>query len=166
MPEAEVIQTNRGAQPTAVQQERIDALKRSNWLFIYAPILFFVIVLLVLTGLLLWGAFSPNIVGTREFASGVADVIIILTTLPMILLCLTLPLGLFGFTIYRRQKQGTERPYGRLRPLFWRVDNILDTVQDKVETTAPKVAQPVTKLNALVAFIGTWLEAIVRYFRL
>ena len=166
MSEAEVIQIDTGIQPTAVQQARATALKRFNWYFIYTPLVVLLLILLVLTGLLLWGALSPQIVGTREFVSGVADIVIILTALPMTVACLVPPLALVGFTIYRRQKNQVEqRPYGRIQPLFWRLDNMIDTAREKGEPILPKLSQPVIRLNAILAYITTLIDHLVSIIR-
>lgn len=165
MPETEVINANRGAEPTVVQEARITSLKRFNWYFVYTPLLVLLLIILILTGLLLWGVLSPNIVGTREFASGVADIVIILAVLPMTLICLVPPVGLVGFMIYRRQKNQDEGKYGRLHRLLWRVDNLLDTLQPKIEAAVDKVSRPIIRLNAVLAYITTWLNHIVNLFR-
>lgn len=166
MPEVEVTKANTGIEPTAVHQERIASLKRHNWLFVYAPLIIFGIILLVLTGLMFWGALSPRIVGTREFVSGVADIIIILTILPLSLMCLIPPLALGGFVIYQRRKQGEKREeYGRLQRLFWRIEGIIDTVHHKIEANLSKVGQPIIRLNAIMAFVTTLLDHIVNFFR-
>jgi hypothetical protein len=165
MPETEVIKANTGVEPTAVQEARVASLQRFNWYFVYTPLIVLLLVILILTGLLMWGVLSPNIVGTREFASGVADIVIILAALPMTLIGLLPPLGLVGFMLYQRQKKGAGAKYGRLHRLFWRIDSILDIVQTKAEKTVDKAGQPVIRLNALMAYIITLFHHIVSLFR-
>ena len=165
MPEVEVTKTNMGIEPTAVHKERLASRQQFNWYFVYTPIIILSLILIILTGLLIWGAFSPHITGTREFVSGVADIIIILTILPMTLMCLAPPLATIGFIIYRRRKQEERKKYGRLQTLFWRIDNIIDIVQAKIEQILPKIGQPVIRLNAILAFITTLLDHIVGIFR-
>lgn len=166
MPEVEVTKTNTGIEPTAVQQTRATSSERFNWLVIYTPLIILGLILLILTGLLIWGSLSPHVVGTREFVSGVADIIIILAILPMTLMCLVPPLAIVGFTIYRRRNKKEEKEkYGRLQRLFWRIDNIIDIVQAKTESTLSKIGQPVIRLNAILAFISTFLDHIMSLFR-
>ena len=165
MPETEVTKVNTGLKPTAAQEARIASLKRFNWYFLYTPIIVLLLIIFILTGLLMWGVLSPNIVGTREFASGLADIIVILAVLPMTLFCLVPPLGMAGFMIYRRQKNKTEPKYGRLHRLLWRIDNIVDIVQAKAEPTLDKVGHPVIRLNAFFAYITSLLNHIVSLFR-
>lgn len=166
MPETEVVKTNAGVEPTAVQKARIASLQRFNWYFVYTPILVLFLIVLILTGLLTWGALSPNIVGTRPFISGVADIILILAIMPMTLLCLIPPLAMVGFMVYRRRKKKVDGvQYGRLHRLFWRIERLLDIVQAKTEAILPKVGQPIIRLNALLAYITTLLDHIMRLFR-
>jgi hypothetical protein len=165
MPETEVVKTNAGVEPTAVQKARITSLQRFNWYFVYTPILVLLLIVLTLTGLLTLGALSPKIIGTRPFISCVADIIIILTILPMSLLCLVLPLAMVGFMVYRRGKKKDGTQYGRLHRLFWRIERLLDIVQAKTEAILPKVGQPIIRLNALLAYITTLLDHIMRLFR-
>ncbi|MCB8942315.1 MAG: hypothetical protein H6658_00935 [Ardenticatenaceae bacterium] len=166
MPEVEVTKANTGIEPTAVQQARAASRQRFNWFFIYTPLIIFSLILLIITGLLIWGALSPNITGTRKFVSGVADIIIILTILPMTLLCLLPSVAVIGVIVYRRRSQeGEPEKYGRLQRLFWRIDNILDIVQAKITAVLPKVGQPVIRLNAILAFVTTMLNHLVSLFR-
>lgn len=165
MPELEVTKVNTGLKPNAAQEARIASLKHFNWYFLYTPIIVLLLLIFILTGLLMWGVLSPNIVGTRQFASGLADIIVILAVLPMTLFCLVPPLGMVGFIFYRRQKNKSGPKYGRLHRLFWRIDSILDIVHNKTETTLDKVSRPVIRLNALLAYITTLLNHIVSLFR-
>jgi len=165
MPKVAVTKTNTGIEPTADQETRAASLQRFNWYFVYPPLIVLGLILLTLTGLLIWGALSPHILGTREFVSGVADIVVILTVLPMTLMCLVPPLALVGFIIYRRQKKEERPKYGRLQTLFWRIGNIIDIVQTKIETILPKVGQPIIRLNAILAFITTMVNQIASIFR-
>jgi hypothetical protein len=162
MSKAKVTQTNSGYEPTAVQQQRLASRKRFNWLVLYTPLILAAIIIFTVIGLLLWGALSPHIVGTREFASGVADIIIIATTIPMVLLCLLPPLGMVGLVVYRRQKREEGVKYGRLQTLFWRIDKLLTTIHNKTDETLPKVAKPVMQMNGFFAFISTFIQQIKR----
>ena len=165
MPETEVAKANTGVKPTAVQEARVAALQRFNWYFVYTPVLVLLLAVFILTGLLMWGALSPNIRGTRAFISGVADIVVILVAIPMSLACLVPPLAGVGFMVYQRQKRKEGVEYGRLHRLFWRIEGIVDRVQARSEVILPKVGQPIIRLHANLAFITTWLNHIVSLFR-
>ena len=149
--------------PTAVQLERAEALTRFNRWTIYVPlgvlataVVGFLIYLLILA---VW----PPYEDTRLFLSGVADIILILFMLPVVLLFGLLLAGIFGGAFYWRQsKKETGEPslqnkYGRLRLLLWKLDKKLSTVYRKVDQLMPKIAQPVMRLNATLAYISSWL---------
>ena len=149
--------------PTAVQLERAEALTRFNRWAIYVPlgllttaVIGFLIYLLILA---IW----PPYEDTRLFLSGVADIILILFMLPVVLLFGLLLAGIFGGAFYWRQsKKETGEPslqnkYGRLRLLLWKLDQKLSTVYRKVDQVMPKIAQPVMRLNATLAYISSWL---------
>ena len=149
--------------PTAVQLERAEALTRFNRWTIYVPlgvlataVVGFLIYLLILA---VW----PPYEDTRLFLSGVADIILILFMLPVVLLFGLLLAGIFGGAFYWRQsKKETGEPslqnkYGRLRLLLWKLDQKLSTVYRKVDQVMPKIAQPVMRLNATLAYISSWL---------
>jgi hypothetical protein len=154
--------------PNNAQLERAAALRRFNWLYIYTPIIVAALICIVLIGLLFWGAFSPNITGTRNFASALADIVIILTTLPLLLLCAIGPVGALALFVYRRQKR-VDSPapgYGRLHILLWRLDTLVSKGQVMIETALPKVAQPVIQANARAVYwrtlIKNWREIFNR----
>jgi hypothetical protein len=122
----------------------------------------FSLVGLVLIGLLLWGVFSPNIVGTREFASGLADLVVILTILPLLLLCAIVPAAAIGLAIYRRQQP--EREHGRFQTLIWRLDTLVTKIQDTTSQTVPKAAAPLIKSHAWMAYVRAFLQNIKQQF--
>ncbi len=139
-----------GYEPTAAQLVRAASLRRFNWFYVYVPIGLFGLIALLLIGLLLWGALSPNIIGTREFASGLADIVIILTIIPLLLLCAIVPLAAIGLVIYRKQQP--EREHGRFQTLFWRLDTVVDKARDKTDTAAPKAADVVISGHTRAAY--------------
>ena len=148
--------------PTTGQLEREAALRRFNRLYVYLPLGIFSLVGLVLIGLLLWGVFSPGITGTREFASGLADLVVILTTLPLLLLCALVPAAAIGLVIYRRQQPKPE--HGRFQTLFWRLDTLVTKVQNTLSTSLPKAAAPIIKGHGWIAFLRAVLENLKRQF--
>lgn len=154
-------------QPTDEQRTRMAALKKFNWLFVYTPVLVGAVIIIVLIGLLLWGVFSPAVEGTRAFASALADITIIFIIIPQLFLCALPTLGAVGFVIYKRQNKpedGQPPRYGRLQTLFWKIDNLLTKAQTAIQNTAPKVAQPVIKGNALLAYLAAILKQLKNNF--
>ncbi|GAB4267154.1 MAG: hypothetical protein Kow0080_09000 [Candidatus Promineifilaceae bacterium] len=154
-------------QPTEEQRARMAALKKFNWLFVYTPILLGVTITIVLIGLLLWGAFSPAAESTHAFISALADITVIFIIIPQLFLCALPTLGAVGFVVYKRQNKpedGQPPQYGRLQTLFWKIDNLLTKAQTAIQNTAPKVAQPVIKGNAILAYLTTILKHLKNNF--
>jgi len=143
-------------EPTTDQLARAAALRRFNRLAVYLPLGLAGLVVLALIGLLFWGVLSPNVAGTREFVSGLADVVIILAIMPLLLLCAVVPLAAVGLVIYRRQQP--QREYGRLQPLFWRLDSILDRARNKAEAALPKAANNVISGHARITYWRTLIN--------
>lgn len=147
-------------EPTEEQKQRLAARRRFNWSYVYAPIILFSLVILSLIGLLIYGVLSPNGNGTAEFASALADIILIMTITPLLLLC-ALPTLLFaGVVVYRRQqrKEKKERgelvpEHGRVQRLFWRLDNLLTRIQTIIQQQAPKGAGPIINVNAWLSYL-------------
>ncbi len=149
-------------QPSPEQLERAAALQRFNRLYIYVPLAVFSLAGVALVALMLWGVFSPNVVGTREFVSGLADLVVIMTVLPLLLLCLIVPAAAVGLVIYRRQQP--KREHGRFHTLLWRLDAVVTKAQNAVSTTTPKAAAPVIKVHAWKAYVQTLLENVKKQF--
>lgn len=149
-------------QPLPDQLERAAALQRFNRLYIYIPLGVFSLAGLALVVLMLWGVLSPNVVGTREFVSGLADLVVIMTVLPLLLLCALVPAAAIGLVVYRRQQP--KREHGRFHTLLWRLDALVTKVQDTVSTTTPKAAAPVIKGHAWMAYIQTLLKSVKKQF--
>jgi hypothetical protein len=143
-------------QPAPEQLERAAALRQFNRLYVYLPLAVFSLAGLVLVGLLLWGVFSPNITGTREFASGLADLVVIMTVMPLLLLCALVPAAAIGWVVYRRQQPRQE--HGRFQTLFWRLDTLLTRLQATISTTLSKAAAPVIKGHAWAAYLRALQE--------
>jgi hypothetical protein len=148
--------TERAAfEPAPSQLERANRLRRFNRIAVYFPVALVGIGILVVVGLLLWGALSPRIHGTREFASALADIVIILTVLPVTLLCAIVPVSAIAFVVYRQQ--GEKRPHGRLQPLFWRLEMLLLRFQRGSGVAMDRLARPVIAGHGWAAFVRTLL---------
>jgi hypothetical protein len=84
-----------------------------------------------------------------------ADIIVILTTMPLLLLCAIVPAGA-TFLFIRGRRNGSA-PLQRLQRLLWRADNGLTEVRQKTTEIAPRVARPVISLHAAWAYLRTFL---------
>ncbi|MCA9999139.1 MAG: hypothetical protein KDE56_25420 [Anaerolineales bacterium] len=148
--------------PSAEQLARATARRRFNFWAIYFPLIVVTIGVLVLVGFMVWGVLVPEPQTTRSFVSGLADLLIILAALPMALVCGAVPLAVVGYMVYRRQQKPAQpalkgQPvYGRLQKLFWQLDNVIVTSRRKSDELLPKVAQPIIRANALLAYVETW----------
>lgn len=154
--------------PTAVQFERVNALKRFNRWMIYVPLGLLTTAVLGLLIYLLIIAIWPPYEDTRFFLSGVADFILILFMLPVMLIFALLLVGIFGGAIYWRQSRkedgepSMQRKYGRLRLLLWKVDQKLSDIYQQADKLTPLVANPVIRFNALLAYINTWVAQLTK----
>lgn len=149
-------------QPTTAQLERAAALRRFNRLAVYLPALLFALVALILFILMLINALpNEGSHNTRQFLSGLADIILIVTIIPLWLVLTLIPVGAVVLVYQMRQRDVA--PLRGLQRLFWRIESKLGMVQQKTEEVAPKVAQPVVTANAKLAFVFEWLDQM-RYF--
>lgn len=152
--------------PAATQVERAAALRRFNRLYIYTPLVLISLLIIALIVLLLWGSLGFEESHTRQLASGLADIIVILVTIPMMLLCAIVPLAAIGAAVYRQQQRQTEEEevkYGRLQMLFWRLETLLARVYAALETASAKVAAPLIEAHALAAYVSTFLKDLRRF---
>ena len=144
--------------PTLEQRQRAAALRRFNWLFVYTPIIVLSLAALILIILLLWGVLSTDIVGTSAFVSGLADVIVILFSLPPLILCALGPAALVAMIVLavrRRRDPQAASILDRLHQLLWRLDNIVERVLVRTKELSPRVAEPVINLHARTAHLKT-----------
>lgn len=153
--------TKKSFSPSAEQLARAKARRRFNFWAVYAPLIIAGLGVLVLVGFMVWGVLAPESAATRNYVSALADLLIILAALPLALVCGAVPLGMVGYMVYRQQQKaarpkGEGQPvYGRLQKLFWQLDNLIVTSQRKSEELLPKVAQPLIRLNAFIAYLET-----------
>lgn len=158
-------------EPTAAQLERDRLLRRRTRLYIYLPLGIVSFIALVLIALILIGLFVFGVQGFAEFISAVADIIVILWIIPMIILVSLLPIAYVAYFANRRQKRKLDPQTGplayRSRPqvLLWRIQLFMGQTQVKTDEIAPKVAKPVISFNALIAYLGAWLNIVIRPFR-
>ena len=167
------IETTSYAQSTTIPQarpeqlERLAARRRFNRLYVYVPL---AVITLLWLGLILtllwlavvgrWFAMDTNQEYYRALASGLADAFTILMLTPFLLLCALPSAAAIAFTVYRRQRKGDPATVQKSLPLFWRVENMVLTIQAKVEAFMPKLAQPIITAHAAAAFVRTLLQEI------
>ncbi len=154
--------------PNDKQIARAAAMRRFNWLYVYTPLIIGSFIFLTLLGLMFWGVFSPRVEGTQPFLSAIADIVIILISLPLIILGLLAPIALGGIIFYnytkRKERKESLEPVvaGRLQMLIWQLDSFLDNIYAKINDALPKIANPVIQLNALLAYLETIIKRIKR----
>ena len=156
-------------QPSPEQLARKAALHRFNRLYLYLPLGILTAAALVVLVLFLVGIFVPGLTGAAELASGLADVTIILFSIPMMVLCALGPAllaGIFAFSRDRRKK-GLRRmdDGGRLQELFWKADNLIQQTQRKAVEITPRLTKPVIMVNAKLAYLQAFLKKIQSYLK-
>jgi len=158
-------------EPTEAQLDRDRLLRRRTRLYIYLPLGIVSFIALVLMALILIGLYVVGISGFAKFISAVADIIIILWTIPAIILVSLLPITYVAYYANRRQKRKLDPQTGplayrsRTQVLLWRIQVFMGQTQAKTDEIAPKVAKPVTEFNAFIAYLGAWLNIVTRPFR-
>jgi hypothetical protein len=157
-------------QPSAEQLNRNEALKRFNRLYVIVPVAIAAVIALALIIALTVFAFLPNNVETRRFISGLADIVIILATLPMTLLCAVLPVAYVAIALNRRQQR---RLYpqmwpmasgGRIQLFLWWLQSQLDLVQASIESGSTVLANKVMKVHERFQYYSTFGERLRRNF--
>ncbi|MBK8901922.1 MAG: hypothetical protein IPM53_12100 [Anaerolineaceae bacterium] len=157
--------------PTAVQLERARALKRFNLWTVYVPMGVVGTAVFALLVYLFIIAIWPPYEDTRLFLSGIADIILILTLLPVVLLFGLLLAGIIGGAYYWRKSRNEsdapalQKQYGRLRLLLWKADQKLSGLYRRLDQLMPRVAGPVIRYNAFQAYLSTWLDHLKRQFK-
>jgi hypothetical protein len=153
-------------EPSAEQLERLRRRKRFYRLRVILPMTLVTLLWLGVTLLLLWLAIAGEwfAVDTdqayyRTLISGIADFALILSLLPLLLLC-ALPSGLvIGLVVYRRQQKTGAPDQPEPLPFFWRMENALGQINQQLEDKVlPKAAQPVVSAHGMVAYV----RALVR----
>lgn len=158
-------------QPTAEQLARDEALKRYNRLYLMLPLAIAVLIALGLLITLIVLAFLPNHDSIRQFISGMADIVIILASIPMTLLCAILPIAYIAFAWNRRQQRqmypqtGPMAYRGRIQSFLWWVQSKLDQVQAAVERGSTGVANRVMGAHERFEYYRTLGDRLSRNFR-
>jgi len=154
-------------QPTAAQKARAASLRRFNWLYFYLPILLFTIGGIAIIVLLLWSSLPAEREQQRLFVSGLADLILILTIAPLLLLCAIVP-GTAVYLLVRGRREG-QAPIRRLQTLLWRLEAFLARIGRRVTETGNQAADKIIHAHSLTAglrqFIRSLPEQIKQFLR-
>ena len=154
-------------QPSAEQLERRRRRQRFYRLRVILPMAVVALLWLGVTLLLLWltvvgewFAMDTNQAYYRTLVSGIADIVLVLSLLPLLLLC-ALPSALtIGLVYHRRSKKQAEPRLEKL-PLFWRIENVIIRVKERLdEDILPRVAQPVISAYGAVAFVRAFFNQL------
>jgi len=157
--------------PTAEQLAREQELRRFNRLYIYLPLGLLALVAVLIVGALLVGVFSPGIMGTEEFISALADIIIILWIMPMLVLMALASIGFIAMAVNRRQQRKllpADSPllqHSRVQWFLWRVQSTLGRAEAQVDLAAEKMTDPLIRNHGRIAEVEAWAEIVTRPFR-
>ncbi|MCL4871277.1 MAG: hypothetical protein KJ063_20135 [Anaerolineae bacterium] len=151
-------------QPTEAQLMRAAARRRFNRWVIYLPISLFALIGLGLFVFMLVNALpDEGSQRSREFLSGLADIILIGALIPLWLAATMVPVGFIALIVQLRRKD--MRPLRGLQILLWRIETKLGQLQQKTNELAPKAAAPIINAHARAAFAWGWLNKVGSYFR-
>lgn len=112
----------------------------------------------VLVGLLLWGSLSPHILGTKEFASALADIVVIAIAAPLMLLCAIGPGLAIAYGFYRRRQP--KKPYGQVQVVLWRAEALVLRIQDRASGMSSRLAKLVIVGHARATYLRTWWQQL------
>jgi len=134
---------------------------------VYLPLGIVTALLAVVVFYLLILALFPPTEETLLFLSGLADFVLIMWLLPVVIVFgLALVGGIGGYVYYNFIMDEAERPlppappYGRIRTLLWRVDDIFIRLQPKLLQVENSLARPVIRFNAWLAYVVAWFNSI------
>ncbi len=144
--------------PTPEQLERAAALRRFNKLYVYLPMSIFSSIAIFAAITLFWGAFAVGSEQTVSFISALADITVILATIPLTLLCAILPLAAIAF--YFNGRSTPKQEYGRTQIFLWQINNFINKAGDKINETAPKLIKPITALHGLSSYISSFIKRV------
>ena len=141
------------------QKERQRQLNRFNRLTIYLPLALMAIIILALVGLMLWRTLDSgqdNMADWRLFSSASADLIIILTILPLILLSAIFPALAAGWIWYT---WGNRYPVEKwLQGYMRKADSLIVNSSGKIDGVAKKAADASITYRASTTKIGRIVE--------
>ena len=161
-------------EPNERQLEREAALKRFNRLYVLTPIIAISVISVLIIVLMVVAVIAMSISDNVNeefllFISGLADITIIMFTIPMIILMISGPLLLVAMINNSRNRRKLGKPAfdqgGKFQVLLWRMDNLIERTQNKTNEVAPQMADQVIRFNESIAYIGGFINQIKSYFK-
>jgi hypothetical protein len=148
--------------PTSTQEERAARIRRFNLLYVYLPIGLLSLIVVVIVLFLLIYTLTPLGQGNNIVVAALADVIVIVYSVPLMILCAILPTAFVFLTIQSRKKGIA--PLRQSQSFLWRVETELVYVQSKVKLVAQQIARPFLYLNGIGAFIQSFVNRLLKLF--
>lgn len=156
--------------PTAEQlardEQRHQYLRRN----VYLPIIIAVIIVVLLFGLVIALAFGIGTPQVASFIAGLAALIVILFSIPLIILMTIMPITWLALRLNRRQRRkefpetGPMAYRSRFQILLWQLDGLLGRAQPQVEGVARRLRRPLINLHARFAYLRGFLRGILGKF--
>lgn len=146
-------------QATAEQLERDKARRRYLGRYVYTPVIIAVILVLILFVLVIFLAFGVNTPAALSFIAGMAGLVVILMSIPLIILMTILPITWLALRLNRRQQRqlypetGPMAYRSRIQILLWQLDSLLAQAQRQAERGGDALARPLMKLHAMGDYI-------------
>ncbi len=145
--------------PTPEQLERKAGLRRFNKLYVYLPMGIFAAIAIITTVALFWGAFAGDPAQRRIFISAVADIVVILATIPLILTFTVLVGAAAAAYFYARSLP--KQKNGRVHVFLWQLNNGINKVGNKTDDIAPKLIKPITASHGVQSYLSAFVRTIV-----
>lgn len=142
-----------------VHEERQKQLNRYNRLTIYLPLALMALVIVAIVGTMMWLVLAGDesgIANWREFTSATADLIIILTVLPMILIMALFPILAGVWIWYTWENRYPVETW--LQGWFRKSDTFVGTNSGRVNQVAKSTANVSITYRASVTQIGRIAE--------
>ncbi len=136
--------------PDPILEQRKEATKRFNLLFVYLPIIVAAVVALLVFGLVVGNALFGGDGTAQATDSGLADMLVIMFVLSPLAIMGAALVGLAGYLLNWRRKKGSvvRKP---LQKATVKVDQLAVTANEKAETAQAAVADKIIQTNSKVS---------------
>ena len=145
--------------PTLEQLERKAALRRFGKFYVYLPMGIFTVIAIIASIALFWGAFAVGSDESISFISALADITVILATIPLILTFTALVGGAVAAYFYMRSLPKQEN--NRIHVFLWQLNNGINKVGNKTDEIAPKLIKPITASHGVQSYLSAFVRTIV-----
>jgi len=139
------------SEPSSAQLERVAALRRFNWLYVYAPISIVALAITFTIAWLLYAMLVPSADDPVSTVSAVADVFLIITSIGCILTC-----GLVTATaviVVVQAKSKGIKPLQKIRQLFWKIEYGLQKLDALVINGTVGIVRIIAQIRSIYTFI-------------